>query len=135
MSFWCLQFFQKKNKNNSTWGIIVVGSNFFIRFLEELRIPKSPFEINWPLWSIFGVQVLIQFGKIGMELHNLKIFTILYNLLGMHSFCNVGIFILTTLLYQYLAFLYQICRLHCIVICMFLEICCKTRCISNICSV
>ena len=24
-------------------------SNFFVRFLEELRIPKSPFEINWPL--------------------------------------------------------------------------------------
>ena len=24
-------------------------SSFFIRFLEELKTPKSPFEINWPL--------------------------------------------------------------------------------------
>ena len=37
--FWCLQFFQKTNENNSTWGIIVLKSNFFVRFLEELRIP------------------------------------------------------------------------------------------------
>ena len=26
MSFWCLQFSQKMNKNNSTWGTIVVKS-------------------------------------------------------------------------------------------------------------
>ena len=26
-----------------------VKSNFFVRFLEELGIPKSPFENNWPL--------------------------------------------------------------------------------------
>ena len=29
MSFWRLQFFQKTNKNNSTWGIIVVTIIFF----------------------------------------------------------------------------------------------------------
>ena len=25
------------------------GQNFFVRFLGELKKPKSPFEINWPL--------------------------------------------------------------------------------------
>ena len=43
----------KKNKdvqsNNSTWGTIVVKSNFFVRFLGELKIPKRHFEINRPL--------------------------------------------------------------------------------------
>ena len=47
--FGVFKFFQKTNENKSTWGIIVVKSNFFVRFLEELRILKSPFEINWPL--------------------------------------------------------------------------------------
>ena len=51
----CLQFSQKTNENNSTWDIIVVGSNFFVSFLEEIRIPKSPFEIYRPLiWTLFG---------------------------------------------------------------------------------
>ena len=49
MSFWCLQFSQKTNENNSTWGTIVVKANFFVRFLGELKIPKRYFEINWPL--------------------------------------------------------------------------------------
>ena len=57
MSFWCL--LQKTNKNKS--AIIVVKSNFFVRFLgprflEELRIPKSPFEINWPLVLILNLR-------------------------------------------------------------------------------
>ena len=37
----CLQFFQKTNKNKSTWGIIVDRSNFFVRFLEELKTLKD----------------------------------------------------------------------------------------------
>ena len=54
MCFDIFDFFQKKNKNKSTWGIIVVQLNLFVRFLEELRIPKSSFEINWPLqWARF----------------------------------------------------------------------------------
>ena len=53
ISFWCLQFFQKMDENNSTWGIIVVRSNCFVCCLEELRIPRSPFEINWPLWQMY----------------------------------------------------------------------------------
>ena len=40
---------QKTNENKSTWGIIVVKSNYFVCFLEELRIPKTSFEIKWPL--------------------------------------------------------------------------------------
>ena len=49
MSFWCLQNLPNTDENMSTWVIIVVKLNFFVRFLEELRISKSPFEINWPL--------------------------------------------------------------------------------------
>ena len=62
MSFWCLEFSQKTNENNSTWVTIVVKSNFFVHSLGELKkIPKRPFEINWPLsrfkpnWEIFSV--------------------------------------------------------------------------------
>ena len=52
MCFWCLQFSQKTNENNSTWGTIVVKSNIFIRFLGELKVPKRHFEINWPLETL-----------------------------------------------------------------------------------
>ena len=41
--FWCLQFFQKMNLK------ISISALFFVRFLEELKTPKSPFKINWPL--------------------------------------------------------------------------------------
>ena len=41
--FGVFNFSQKTNENKSTWGIIVLKSNFFVRFLGELRIPKSPF--------------------------------------------------------------------------------------------
>ena len=37
MSFWCLQFSQKMNENNLTWGIIVVKSNFSFVFWENWR--------------------------------------------------------------------------------------------------
>ena len=52
MSFWCLQFFKKNERKQfdlKYHTYVVVRLNFFVRFLEELRIPKSPFEINWPL--------------------------------------------------------------------------------------
>ena len=38
--FWYPQFFQKTNKNNSTWGIVVLLGQFFcffVCFLEELK--------------------------------------------------------------------------------------------------
>ena len=44
--FGVFKIFQKTNGNKSIWGIIAVKSYFSIRFLEELRVPKSPFEIN-----------------------------------------------------------------------------------------
>ena len=44
-------FLQKTNENKSTWGIIVVESNSFVRFLEEIEDTKKTFEINWPLVS------------------------------------------------------------------------------------
>ena len=47
--FGVFNFLQKTNENKSIWGIIVVKSNSFIRFLEEIDDIKTPFEINWPL--------------------------------------------------------------------------------------
>ena len=57
MSFWCLQILPKNERKQVDLRFIVVKSNFFVHFLEELRIPKSPFEINWPLKI---VQTLVQ---------------------------------------------------------------------------
>ena len=42
-------FLQKTNENKSIWGIIVVKSNSFVRFFEEIEDIKTAFEINWPL--------------------------------------------------------------------------------------
>ena len=53
--FVCTQFFQKLNENKLNWGIIIVKLNFFVRFLEELRIPKKLlkltdlYTVNWKL--------------------------------------------------------------------------------------
>ena len=47
--FGFVDFLQKTNENKSTWGIIVVKSNLFVPFLEEIDDPKNRFEINWPL--------------------------------------------------------------------------------------
>ena len=49
MVFGVVDFLQKTNENKSTWGIIVVKSNLFVRFLEEIDDLKNHFEINWPL--------------------------------------------------------------------------------------
>ena len=51
--FGAFNFSQKTNKNKSTWGITVLKSNFFVRFLGELRLAKSPFEIISPLANQF----------------------------------------------------------------------------------
>ena len=51
--FGVFNFSQKTNKNKSTWGITVFKSNFFVRFLGELRLAKSPFEIISPLANQF----------------------------------------------------------------------------------
>ena len=42
-------FVSSISSNKSTWGIIVVKSNSFVRLLEEIEDIKNPFEIIWPL--------------------------------------------------------------------------------------
>ena len=44
--FLCLQFFQKNKLENSKFCPSLLGQKFFVRFLEELKKTKSPFEIN-----------------------------------------------------------------------------------------
>ena len=50
MFFVVVDFLQTRNENKSTWGIIVVKLNLFVRFLEEIDDPKNHFENNWPLF-------------------------------------------------------------------------------------
>ena len=52
-TFWCLRFFHKINEKILTNSTMIPQIELFsFVFLEELRIPKSPFEINWPLMSM-----------------------------------------------------------------------------------
>ena len=57
MFFGVFDFFQKTNENKSTWGIIVVKANLFVRFLEELSAWKNHDDFVWPLvyimWNVF----------------------------------------------------------------------------------
>ena len=59
--FGVFKFFQKMNKNKLTWGIIALKLNFFRSFLEDLRITKSPLEINWPLGNV-RVSIFLYFS-------------------------------------------------------------------------
>ena len=47
--FGVFDFLQKTNENKSTWVIIEVKSNSFVRFLEEIEDTKNPSKIIWPL--------------------------------------------------------------------------------------
>ena len=49
MVFGGRRFPPKTIENKSTWGIIVVKSNSFVRFSEEIEDIKKPFEIISPL--------------------------------------------------------------------------------------
>ena len=51
--FGVFDFFQKTNENKSTWGIIVVKSNSFVRFLEEMSAWKNHFDF------VTGIQLRI----------------------------------------------------------------------------
>ena len=53
---------------------IIVKSNFFIRFLGELKIPKRHFEINWPLAKAAALLYNHIEGKIAWSLppHNVS---------------------------------------------------------------
>ena len=52
--FYVFDFLQKTNENWRTWGIIVVKSNSFVQFLEEIKDIKNPFKIIWPLEHFIG---------------------------------------------------------------------------------
>ena len=57
MYFWCLQFSQKTNENNSTLGTVVVKSNFLINFLWEFGqgaifiLRKGAFKYLFVFWE------------------------------------------------------------------------------------
>ena len=44
----------KNERKNSTYSTMICTSGWlvFVRFSEELKTPKSPFEINWPFWRV-----------------------------------------------------------------------------------
>ena len=44
--FGVFDFLQKSNENKSTWGVIVVKSNSFVHFLEEIGDTKNHFELS-----------------------------------------------------------------------------------------
>ena len=50
--FGVINFFQKTNKNKSTWVIIVVKSNFFVRFWKNWRYQKVLLKLT-DLYQIF----------------------------------------------------------------------------------
>ena len=47
----CAEFFQKWTKKFNLQYYDTSGRLVFVRFLEELKTPKIPFEINWPLYG------------------------------------------------------------------------------------
>ena len=49
MSFAAISPKERTKTSQPEVSYVVGKSNFFVRFLWELRMPKSPFEINWPL--------------------------------------------------------------------------------------
>ena len=51
----------EKNCPNSIW-YDSSGQIVFVRFLKELRVPKSPFEINWPLPYKMSLKTQIALG-------------------------------------------------------------------------
>ena len=47
----------KNELENSNFCPSLLGQKFFVRFLGELKKPRSPFEINWPLGRQVGLKV------------------------------------------------------------------------------
>ena len=47
--FGILRFFQKTNEWIRFFGLTVLKTNLFVPFWKNPRVPKSPFEIIWPL--------------------------------------------------------------------------------------
>ena len=85
--------------------IIVVKLNFFVHFLEELRIPKSPFEINWPLELLCSTWISTLEQTLGsLHLHSFCISWIL-NLFSFAFLLQDELIIRVNLLSRYLAYL------------------------------
>ena len=63
MSIWYFQFFQKTNKKIWLYHYGTSSRIVFIRFSEELKIPKRHFEINWPLYVNY-INLLCEFSFI-----------------------------------------------------------------------
>ena len=59
--FCVFNFFQKTNENKSTWGVIVVKLNSFLRFLEEFTAWQFAFEFYWPLEARVEILTNISF--------------------------------------------------------------------------
>ena len=59
MSIWCLQFYKKRNENNSIWGIIKYRDIIIHSSKVKLKITKKHFEINWPLINSFSKQPIM----------------------------------------------------------------------------
>ena len=57
MSFWCLQFSQKKEQKQFDFRYHSSKAGFFVWFLGELKIPKIHFEINIFKFLPSGLQV------------------------------------------------------------------------------
>ena len=68
--FGVFSFLQKTNENKSTWSIIVVKSNSFVRFLEETLAWKNHFDFVWPL----GAEFVIPFSSPVLSLSSCQLF-------------------------------------------------------------
>ena len=67
--FGVLNSSKKQTKTIRPWGIIVVESNFLVRFLEEFKTPKRHFEINWPLPYYVSMSVCGNTKKMYAPIH------------------------------------------------------------------
>ena len=79
--FGVFNFFQKTNKNKSTWGIIVVvKSNSFVCFLEETSAWKNHFDFVWPLGYAETKICIYQIVLMSCHVNSSKIHINSYNL-------------------------------------------------------
>ena len=69
--FLCLQFSQKTNENNSTWGTIVVKSNFLFFFWENWKYQKDILKLT-DLYNI-PIYIVPKLWKIPFRVHTNKI--------------------------------------------------------------
>ena len=56
----------KNELENLNFCPSLLGQTFFVRFFEELKMPKSPFEINWP-FVISKNLFSLEFAKVFLD--------------------------------------------------------------------